>query len=146
MEAQKRVSELLDLLVEKEKAAAEVSAINMAISTKIQAAADAFSDEEIGPKGIDVKGIVFKPKEQQQFALGDTEEGLKWDDSSRWFKFLKQNGDGGLIKTKESVPWNTRDKYLKGLLADGHDLPDFIRYGVHQTIDWNKSAVKRMAV
>ena len=155
MTAQDKVKELYDLLVEQQVAELKMSALNKKVK---EAEAECYSQMETdGIDEIKINGIVFKPIAKNDFALKENVEKeagdklLKWDDYSLWFEWLKAIGEGGLIKTKESVHHGTRAKFLDEFLGKKNEqgepnvLPDFIVEVFHNTMKYNKSAIKRDA-
>lgn len=101
--------------------------------------------EEEGVEKITLDGIDFKPTIEQDFALAGDLKGQKWDECEVWFAWLKQIGEAGLIRTKESVPWNTRKKFLKEFVEAKQPLPQFIEETFQPAVKYNKTAVRRLA-
>ena len=98
-----------------------------------------------GIDSIEMEGIKFIPDVVQDFALEDKFKGKQWDYIPDWFNWLRDIGEDGLIKTKESVHPATRRKFLKEWIDDDNELPDFIKEIFFNDIKYNKSAVKRLA-
>lgn len=140
---QKVAQELFELLVEAEKIEFSLTEKHKQIG-RLKAELNEAMDSENVDK-ISIRGIEFKPIEEQSFALTGPAEGQKWDDSEIFFKWLKEQGEEGLIKVKETVPWNTRKKFLKEWVENKQQLPDFIKESYFETIKFNKSAIKRLA-
>lgn len=104
--------------------------------------------EELGTgendPSITVEGITFKPVSEQGFKLSGELSGMKWDRCDVFFNWLNEIGEDGLIRKVESVPWNTRNKFLKKWIENGHILPDFVEETFTNTVKYNKSAIKRL--
>lgn len=142
MTAQEKTQELLNLLIEAEKLDAKLKEAHKEISAKTVELAETMEEQNVSK--IEIDGIVFKPAVEENFTL-KVEGKTTWDSFPKWFEWLEENGEGGLIQTKKTVPWNTRKAFLKRWTADGNDLPDFIEQKYFQTVKYNKSAIKRLA-
>ena len=143
MTSQELLGELLLTLVEKERKEKEVKDLNKKISALQVELSDQMVDEEVD--SIEMSGIKFTPTLEQNFVLDTEEENAKWDSYPEWFDWLKQQGEDGLIQTKQTVPWNTRKKFLAEWVSQDNELPPFIKQTYFQTVKYNKSAVKRLA-
>ena len=105
------------------------------------------SMDEEGVDSISIEGIEFKPVMDVAFGLNhEIVEEKKWDDCPKWFEWLQEIGEGGLVKTRQSVHGGTRNKFLKDYIEDKENpaLPDFISVSTFGNVRYNKSAIKRM--
>jgi len=119
----------------------KLAELNKEINFKMQKLHETMEEENCD--GIAINGNMFKPHIKRSFILIDAPPGVKFDDDPRWFKWLKEIGEGGLIKTKETVPWNTREKFLGERVDEGLSVPDFTEEKYYFTIKYNKSALKK---
>jgi hypothetical protein len=142
MGVQKKTSELLSKLKEKEYLEQRLSQTNKTIASKTIELYDSMFEENIDK--ISIEGIEFKPIEERDFSLSGKEENMRWDECEDWFEWLKTIGEDGLIKVKRTVAWNTRKKFLKDYVDNEGILPEWIKEKYFNTITWNKSAVKRL--
>ena len=142
MDTQEKANELLYKLIAKEKKEGELKEINKEISFLTTKLNDAMTDEEIN--SIVVQNIKFEPIEKNNFSLTDTEEGMKWVESKRFEEFLKVNKADAIIKTVKQIHHATLQKTLEELIANGVELPNYIKHSIFNTINWNKAAIKRM--
>jgi hypothetical protein len=142
MQTQKKATELLSKLKEKEFLEQRLSKINKIIASKAMELYDFMLEEDIGK--FPIEGIEFKPIEERDFSLSGKEENMRWDECDDWFEWLKTIGEDGLIKVKRTVAWNTRKKFLKDYVDNEGILPEWIKENYFNTITWNKSAVKRL--
>lgn len=143
MNAQEKLKQLYDKLIEKQKKEFELSDLNSEITQLQGEAFELMEDEGVG--AIEIEGITFKPKVEQTFTLNTDKPNTRWDSFPDWFAWLKKVGEDGLIKTKESVHHASRNKFLGDWVKKGNELPDFINESFFSTIKYNKSAIKRTA-
>lgn len=142
MNSQARAEALLHDLKRKEELELEISGLNKQISAKTTELHDTMEDE--GVEKITIDGVDFKPAIEQTYSLSDELKGHKWDDFPDWFKWLRDNGEGGLIKVKETVPASTRTKFLKDWVAENRPLPGFISEKFFNTVKYSKAKIKRL--
>jgi len=142
MNSQEKAKDFLELLKKREQLQSELTELNKQITQKSQELYDMMEDENVD--SIEIEGIKFEPVVEQDFVLTGELAGKKWDDVTEWFQWLKEIGEDGLIRVKETVPWNTRKKFLKDWVNDGKPLPSFIKETFFPTVKYNKSAVKRL--
>lgn len=142
MNAQETAKEYLAALKEKEQLENTLSDLNARLSGISTALYEQMVEEAIG--SIEIEGIKFEPKIEQDFSLAGKFKGKKWDEIGVWFDWLKQIGEGALIKMKESVAANTRKKFLKDWVEENKPLPEFVEEKFFNTVKFNKSAVKRL--
>jgi len=140
--AQAKANEFIDLNIKKVKLEDELKELNKTISSVSIQLFEAMEDEELD--SLEPKGIKLSPDVKQSFSLAGEMEGKKWDDE-KFFKWLKSQRLGGIIKTKKSVQWNTRDKVLKEYIEKGKKLPEWIKEGFFNTIKYNSKAIERLA-
>ena len=99
-------------------------------------------EEDVESIVVDELKIEFKTEEQ--FSL-NIENG--WDDpEGPFFKWLKDIGNEGLIKTKSAVHNATRTKFLKEWLAEKKPLPDFIDLKYWNRIKYNQAEIGRRVI
>lgn len=106
---------------------------------------ETMEDEKVDSISID--GIEFKPILDVAFALNHSiVKEKKWDECLKWFKWLQEIGEDGLIKTRQSVHGGTRNKFLKDYIedADNPALPEFIEMSSYGNVRYNKTAIKRL--
>lgn len=144
MNSQSMAKGMLDLLKDKSEMEAKLKEMNKQIFVSSQELYDLMEQENV--EKINIEGIDFKPDVALDFSITDESapQGIKWDDYPEWFNWLKSRGDGDLIKTKETVAWNTRRKYLKELIEKGEQLPAWITEQWTNTVKYNKSAIARL--
>jgi len=143
MSVEKTAQDFLELLKEKEEIERHLKSLNKEIFKLEQNLYDEF--ESSSTDSIEIDGIKFEPQLKPTYQLAGNDNGAqKWDNKEEWFAWLKEIGEGGLIKTFESVPWNTRERFLRDWVEEGNNLPDFIQEKYMQNIKYNKSAVKRL--
>ncbi len=106
---------------------------------------DATLAERMRQENIDslaVEGIKFQPTDDINFSLAASMEGLKWDNPI-FFEWLRKEGLQDIIKIKQSVHPQTRNRVLKDMKEEGKVLPDFVKVGYYLHLKYNKSAVGR---
>jgi len=140
---QKKATEFLEKLKEKERLELRLKELNKQITTDSQELYDLMEEEKVD--SIEIEGIKFTPTVMQDFVLADN-EARSWDEHPEFFKWLKEIGEDSLIRTKETVPWNTRKKFLKEWVEENNPLPPFIKEVFFNTIKYNKSAIKRLVL
>lgn len=140
MQSQEKATELLSKLIEKEKAEAELSKLNKEITSECMQLAESMQTE--GVDKVSINGIEFKPTQDISFSLVG---GGQWDDNPVFFEWLKTEGLGDLIKTRETVHWATRNKVLKDRMDEGQAVPEFIEVKFFDTVKFNKAAIGRLA-
>ena len=142
MNSQQQAEALLQDLKRREELDLQTKELNKRIA---KASEDLYEQmEDDGVDSIKIEGIEFKQKVEQDFTLAGDLKGQKWDDIGVWFEWLRKVGEGGLIKQKESVPGNTRKKFLKEWVAEKKDLPDFVEEKFFNTVKYSKAKIKTM--
>ena len=141
MSASETAKELHQALIGKETKDQELKALNKNISRLENLLNEEMTDEDMDEISFD--GIKYKPVTEENFSLT---EGGKWDEFPNWFAWLKENGNGDLIKTKEAVHAGTRKSFLKSESENGTILPEWITITHHDTVKYNKTAIKKLAV
>lgn len=143
MSAQEKAKDLLFLLIEKEDYESRLKDVNKKIVSLETELYDDMTEEQVD--SIKISGIEFKPIEDQYFSLAGEYQGKKWDEAEGFHAFLAKIGEGGAIKTKPTVHPQTRLAILKRYVDDGGMLPEWIEEKYHNTVKYNKSAIRRMA-
>jgi len=103
---------------------------------------------KIGMTETVINGVKLSPEVKQSFSLrDDLTLTNKWDDYPGWFEWLRNNGRGGAIKTRESVAPGTRDKLLREVQEAGELLPPFVKETLYNTVEQkrSKAAIEEMA-
>jgi len=134
-----KVKDFLKLLLYKEKIDKELKELNKQIALKNNELFEIFTERNINK--IMVNDVEFKPDVKQNFNLID---GHKWDEDERFQKWLDDIGESDLWRVKKTIPFNTRDKFLRDYYEDKKQLPDFIKVDDFGYIKFNKSQIKRM--
>jgi hypothetical protein len=142
MNSQEMAKEYLNKLRERYKMECQMAELNRDIETRESKLYETMEME--GIDAITQDGIEFTPDISQKFKLNGYPERMSWDDVKEWFAWLKEVGESGIIKTKDSVHWKTRDAFLKGWVEAKRELPKFIQETFHPTVKYNKSAFERM--
>jgi len=137
MNTQELSKQMFDLLLEKEKLEDLLKETNKSLNQLSTELYEAMETENIDD--ITIRGIKFSKEIKRDFTIDSHD----WD-SDLFFNWLKQIGEDGIIRTKQTVPWNTRNKFLKEYIDDGNPLPEFIHELFFNTIKYNKSAIKRL--
>jgi len=137
--------ELREVLIKAAKLRADEKEQNVKANSLKAELAEAMQDEECS--AVEVKGLMFKPKVEQDFSLDKEVVGTnRWDECPQVFDFFKEIGEGGIIKTKVSVAPQTRKKVLRVYLEDGGELPPWIQHKLFSTVDFNGKEVERQAL
>lgn len=142
MNSQEMAQAFFEDLKEKERLDYQMGELNKKIFSTSEKLYEQMEAE--GVESIKIDGIEFKPVVEQDFSLAGDLKGAKWDDCGVWFKWLKEVGEKGLIKTKETVPANTRKKFLKEWIESNKTLPEFIAEKFFNTVKYNKSKIATM--
>ncbi len=137
--------DLLEKAKRREKIEGELKDINKeltALSTQLYEQMD-----REGSERFDLEGISFVKHIERDFKRID--QG-RWDDP-RFFAWLKEIGEAGLIKTRESVHAQTRKAFLKDYVGEKdengiplHTLPAWIQETYFNTVKFSRTAIKRM--
>ena len=135
--------ELLLLAKQERKLDLVLKELKMQLTRKSQELYDYMEDEGVGQ--LEVDGITIKQHIDQDYCLSGDLKGKQWDQVGVFFEWLKEIGEEGLIKTKESVPYQTRKKFLKDWQESGEQLPDFVEETFFTTVKYNKKDVERLA-
>jgi len=139
---QEKIKEFIEVLVAKEQYEIELKELNKKITAMGQEIYDEMVEQDVDK--ITVDGLEFKQHVETDYVLGEEYSGAQWDKVPEWFAWLKDTGNDGLIKTIESVPWNTRKKFLKEWADAGNEMPVFVKEKYFTTVKYNKSAIARM--
>jgi hypothetical protein len=94
---------------------------------------------------IVVDGIKFHPEIKESYSLDKEILGVdkpKWD-CEKFFKFLEEQGENGVIEVKKSVHHKTRNKVLDTLREQNIDLPEWIIISFFKHMKYSESAVKK---
>ena len=142
MNSQQMAEALLQDLKRREELDLQTKELNKRIAKYSEDLYEQMEDD--GVESIKIEGIEFKQKVEQDFTLKGDLKGQKWDEIGLWFKWLREVGEGGLIKTKESVPGNTRKKFLKDWVSEKKPLPDFVEEKFFNTVKYSKAKIKTM--
>jgi len=144
MNSQQKAKELLESLKRKEDLEAQLSTLEKDIFKASCDLHDSMEEEILD--SISLEGIEFKPIVERQFKLADSgiDEKISWDIHPKFLPWLKQIGEGGLIKIKETVHWKSRVSFLMNFVDKGNFLPEFIAEVFLNTVKYNKSAIKRL--
>lgn len=121
----------------------QLKEVNRFIVEAEQKLYDAMTDE--GVDSVEVDTIKFQPKLELNFSLDGELAGTVWDNET-FFNWLREQKLGDLIKMRESVHPQTRNKVLKDMAEEGKSLPPWIKQSFFQAMKYNKSAIERMAL
>lgn len=134
--------DLLIRLKHKEELAVGLAETNKEIARLSAKANETMAEEDCDE--VTLEGIKFTPITEENYGLSTPVKGEKWDEYIPWFDWLRENEQGDLIKTKESVHAGTRKSFLNSWQDDGNKLPDFIKTTTFDTIKYNKEGIKRL--
>lgn len=140
--AQELAGKLLDVLIEKEKLENQLTAINKEITVQSEQLSTAMTDE--GVDSIEIRGVKFSPTVDRAFVFAEGYEGSQWD-GPIFFDWLREIKAQGMIKTKESVHYQTRMAFLRDWVDGKNQLPDFIAERFFQTVKYKKTEVAKLA-
>jgi len=140
-----QAKDFLLLLQKKTRIELQLKEINKDLYDREQCLFDSMIEEGVPSLSLDMgtESIKFEPKVDTDFSLDGPVAGRKWDDIGMWFDWLREIGEDGLIKTKESVNAQTRKAFLKEYTEKGNMLPDFIKESPMNKVKYNKSALER---
>lgn len=146
MTLEEKAKEYLFLMEESIRKEAELKNINKEIGMKMYELYETMEDAGIPSIEIDRNGIKVKLEQKidTDYGLAGELKGQQFDKIDKWFDWLVEIGEEGLIQTKKTVHPGTRKKFLKEWQEDGNTLPDFIEERYIQLIKTNKSLIKRM--
>jgi hypothetical protein len=148
MNTQQKATELAKKLVLSERQKQVTTEINKEINRLKAELNEAMDDEGIPSITVEIAGgqIKFDPDEVENFKLAGPVAGQKWDECGVFHQWLKDKGEGGVIKTTVTVPPNTRDKLIRDHLEAGGELPDFIEKTHFSNIKFNKKNITTLAI
>ena len=141
MNSQDIAKELHNALMIKENLEAKTRECNKFIFEKTAKLVEQMEEDDIDK--ITINGIDYKPVVEEDYSLDA--DASKWDECDDWFNWLRENGYGDIIKSKDSVHAQTRKAFLKSLKDEGKELPKFIKVSHWETIKYNKSAIKKLS-
>jgi len=142
MNSQQKAEALLQELKRKIELENELKSVNKNIGSQSVELNETMTEE--GVEKINIQGVDFKPHIEQNFTLKEDVPYKKWDEFPEWFKWLRDQGEGGLIKVKETVPANTRNKFLRDWTGERRPLPDFVEEKFFNTVKYSKTAISKM--
>jgi hypothetical protein len=88
--------------------------------------------------------LKISPDVKREFKLVGYPEKQSWDLVPKWFAWLKERGEDGIIQSKPSVHWKRRVSFLKQFVDNKGDLPGFIEESFSNVISYNKEGLKRI--
>jgi len=143
MTAQQKATDLLALLKQKEIAEERVKTYSKGIFKLQGELVDAMMEE--GVTAIEIEGLKFSTKPDFNHSMQNT-EAKKWAECPEFLQFLEQENDLGMVKQTPTIHAGTLKKWVKDRMAEGKSLPDCMKITHYTKVDFNKSAVKRMAL
>ena len=149
MNSQDKAKTLLEKLKNVDKLKAQLSELNKEVTVLSMDLHESMIEEDIPKLVINDNGIEipFTPEVERSYSLDRNQvQARTWDDCTEWFAWLREIGEGGMIKTKETVHSGTRTAFLKQRIDEGKDIPGFVEEKFFNTVKFNKSAVKKAAL
>ena len=141
MTSQEGVKLLFHTLKERERTENKLKELNKSIES-LRSELYEVMDEE-GFDSLEFEGIKFEPDIKRDFVLNGQYKGMQWDYVEEVMNWFEQHYPG-LAKIKKSIHPQTRAKQLKDHVDNNLPLPEFIKEVFHNTIKFNKSAIKRL--